>query len=692
MPNKATFLGTVRDVKGSTVSVSMDDQTISGLVFIDGHGYRIGQVGSFVRIPIGYIDLFGIVSQVGAGAVPEQLVAQEPYGYRWLTIQIVGEGYRKGEFKRGVSQYPTVGDEVHLVTNDDLVKIYGRPDSHTFVSVGHIASAESIPALVDVDRLVNRHSAVLGTTGSGKSTTVAGLLLSLSDPKKYPASRIIVFDIHGEYASALKERANIYKINPTAENEKPLFIPYWAMNFEELLAVTFGPLDDMSRGAVLEKITTMKREFFEKTKFEGITVDSLTVDTPIPFSIHQLWFDLHCEVNATHHDKGKRQGRETWALEIDSKGRPIQEGDPLKVIPPKFRAIKDIKDDPEKIRLSQSPLNIRRHLEGLASKLRDPRFDFLFKPGPWCPESTGKVKQDLDLLLKDWIGGEEPVSILDLSGVPIGILTNLIGVLLRIIYDALFWARELSEGGRERPLLVVLEEAHSYLGTVDSGPAAFAVKRIVKEGRKYGIGAMIVSQRPAEIDPTILSQCGTLFALRLSNQSDRSHVTGAATDNLEGLFSLLPILRTGEAIIVGEAVQLPVRALISPPLNGRFPDSKDPLVYNDREAGGWNRARGVEDYEEVVAVWRKQDPKSPRTMTLRTKGAKCMQRQAVVSSDIAEIGYEASSLILQILFVSGGLYNYFDVPASVHETFMQADSKGRFFNGNIKSKYRYAKA
>lgn len=262
--------------------------------------------------------------------------------------------------------------------------------------------------------------------------------------------------------------------------------------------------------------------------------------------------------------------------------------------------------------MSQSPLNIRRQLESLASKLRDPRYDFLFRPGKWLPDVKGNPQSDLNSLLEEWIGGEKPIAILDLSGIPSSVLTSLIGVMLRIVYDALFWSRKLSEGGRERPLLVVLEEAHQYLGERNSGPAADAVKRIAKEGRKYGIGAMIISQRPSEIDSTILSQCGTIFAMRLSNTIDRNHVTAAVTDNLEGLLGMLPVLRTGEAIIVGEAVHIPVRTLIDPPPKNRRPDSADPLVYDDAGPGGWNRKREISDYEEVVTVWRKQDPRSPK--------------------------------------------------------------------------------
>ncbi len=614
MLNDPTYLGTVQDVAGATVRAVLEQETVAGLTFVAGRGYRIGQVGSYVRIPLGYYDLFGVISQVGAGAVPESLAETNPYGHRWMTVQLAGEGYRGGDFARGISQYPTVGDPVHLVTEPDLARIYGRPDSPNFVPVGHLTSAESIPALIDVDRLVTRHSAVVGATGSGKSTTVVSLLASLTRPDQYPSARVLVVDIHGEYAAALKDRAVVFRVNPDeSKGEKALCIPYWAMTFDEFLALTLGPLEDAELGAVQEKVTELKEHSLALDARKGTTPDNLTVDTPVPFSVHQMWFDLHCETCATHKVvAGRPRSKETWALELNAEGNPVQAGDAMKVVPPRFRPAKDVKDDPDKIRLSQSRLNLRRQLDALASKLRDPRYDFLFRPGPWCPDVQGLPQQDLDSLLKEWLAGERPIAILDLSGVPVSILTELIGVLLRIIYDALFWARNLSEGGRERPLLVVLEEAHAYLGPTQSGAAAATVRRIVKEGRKYGIGALIVSQRPSEVDSTVLSQCGTLFALRLSNSTDRAHVTGATSDNLEGLFAMLPVLRIGEAIIVGEAVNLPVRTILDPPMPDRKPDSSDPLVYDKDGPGGWNRGREPDDYSDVVEVWRKQSPQSPR--------------------------------------------------------------------------------
>jgi len=410
------------------------------------------------------------------------------------------------------------------------------------------------------------------------------------------------------------ELATIFRINPDDNrNELPLYIPYWALTFDELLNVTFGDISaDADRGGIIESITEKKLSALKKQPKKGISESTLNVDSPVPFSLHQLWYDLYLQVISTHLQTGN-QSVDTVAFETDKEGKIVDSGDALKVRPPKCKPQDISASANPKVYLSQSRLNIRRPLEALAFKLRDSRYDFLFRPGDWLPDTDGEPAKDLDVLLEQWLGSKKPITILDLSGIPRDILNTLIGALLRIIYDALFWSRNLPEGGRERPLLLVLEEAHAYLGKDDSGPAAMAVKRIVKEGRKYGIGAMIVSQRPVEIDTTILSQCGTFFAMRLTNSQDRQHVTSTVSDNLEGLFAMLPILRTGEAIIVGEAVQIPIRALITPLPKHRRPDSQDPVIYSDDEIpGGWNKELEPNDYEEVVELWRKQDPRSSR--------------------------------------------------------------------------------
>ncbi|MDE1168500.1 MAG: ATP-binding protein [Pseudomonas sp.] len=617
MASKETYLGDVQDVNGTTVSISLSKQSLTGFIYIDGQGYRVGQIGSFVRIPIGFSDLFGIVSQVGASAVPDNKASTDDQSNRWMRIQLVGEGQRNGSFQRGLSQYPTIGDEVHLVSEKELKTIYGRPDRPYFVKLGHISNAESIPALIDINKIVTRHSAIVGTTGSGKSTTVASIMDALSDSEKYPSSRIIMLDLHGEYGSALKDKADIFRINSSKSpklTESELIIPFWALNFDELCEISFGEFNnEKEKNIVMERVHKLKCESIARYPRAGASLDSVSVDSPIPFSIHHLWYELFIETFATYYKGRPGKPLDNLAFELDSAGNELK-GNPAAGIPPIFKNIVTEANE-EKINYLPGSLNIGKNILLLGTKLRIPRYDFIFRPGDWMPDANGAVVSDLDKLLESWIG-RKPISILDLSGVPPDILKTTIGAVLRVLYEAIFWARNLSQGGRHRPLLIVMEEAHIYLNDSFSGMASKIVQRIVKEGRKYGIGAMIVSQRPSEIDPTILSQCGTFFALRLTNSADRAHITSALSDNLDGLTSMLPILRTGEAIILGEAVKLPMRTTISAPPKNRRPDSQDPIIYDELpmdeslSPGGWGiKMEDNPNYEELVETWRAQNPR-----------------------------------------------------------------------------------
>jgi len=394
------------------------------------------------------------------------------------------------------------------------------------------------------------------------------------------------------------------------------YIPFWALNFDELCEISFGEFnDEKDRNIILEKIQKEKEESLRKYPKNGASVDSLSVDSPIPFNLSNLWHRLYIETFGTYYSKGK-SGKpiENLAYEKDFTGKELK-GDANKGIPPIFKRVKNDKEDDEKINYLPSTLNIGKQLLLLGSKLRIPRYDFIFKPGKWTPEDDGKVENDLDKLLLSWVGCAKPITIIDLSGVPNDILNTIIGVVLRTLYEALFWARNLSQGGKHRPLLLVMEEAHIYLNDSFKGIASKTVQRIVKEGRKYGIGAMIVSQRPSEINSTILSQCGTFFAMRLANSTDRSHITGTLSDNLEGLTDMLPILRTGEAIILGEAVKLPMRTIIQAPPIGKRPNSQDPIIYDtvpdedSQNMGGWGiPMEKTPNYEELSEAWRAKSP------------------------------------------------------------------------------------
>jgi uncharacterized protein len=612
-------LGTVEDVNGSSVSVKLSENTPGGLLFVNGEAYRVGQVGGFVRIPSGYVDLYGVISQVGAGAAPGPAELAPQFGNRWLRVELVGQGRRGTKFERGIAQYPSIGDSVHVVTESDLKTVYAPGDEDGYVAVGRVASAESIRAYLDMNRLVTRHSAIVGSTGSGKSNAVANILGAVSDRSRFQAARVVLFDLHGEYAKAFGDQARVFRVGADqAAGEMELHIPFWALTSEEFISVAMGSVTGTQLVLLQEKLLASKRASKAGGAPHGLPDLNVTIDTPLPFSVYQLWYDLyslHCASHSVSKNQNQTEATRTYLEE----GNPLinQIGDAELLIRPKFRPLKNENNDPDKVYAGLYSDLPRTHLDGLESRLRDPRMQFLFRPGQWAPDKDGVTAADLDALLESWIGADTPISVFDLSGIPTAVVDDLVGAVLRILYDSLFWGRLKPEGGRKRPLLVVLEEAHVYLGAQSKNRASIAAKRIAKEGRKYGVGLMLVSQRPSEVDTTILSQCGTVVALRLTNDSDRSQVTSCASDNLKGLFSMLPILRTGEALIVGEAVNMPIRAVIDRPPEGKRPESDDPEVVVPKDVdgkrirpGGWTEPVLSEDYKPLVEAWRKQDPQA----------------------------------------------------------------------------------
>lgn len=589
--NRQTEVGEIISVSGNVITVQLSDTIKSNMPVINGIVYRIGQIGSFLKIPLGYCYLYGIVTQIGASAIPEKLKMEgddfsKLSNRQFLNIALIGEQSGR-KFERGVSQSPTTGDKVHLVTIDDLETIYGGYNEANSITVGNISISESLNAKLDLDKLVSRHCAILGSTGSGKSNAVGVLLKAIAD-KNFKSSRILVIDPHGEYNSVLKDKSIVYKIRASIKDEeKELYIPFWALPFDELMSVFSGNITDSNKEYVRSRIEKAKKMVATENGID-IQQELITADTPIPFNIKKWWFEL---------DDFERQTYNVRANPETITDKKVV-GDINNLISNEYQPASAGGGSPF---LNNQAKGILSFLDSIRLKLKDSTFDFLFTPGEFSPDEKGTVKKELSDLLFEWLGGEKPITILDLSGIPADIMTSISGTLLKIIYDALFWGQNLPNGGKEQPLFIVLEEAHNYLKAGENSISSRTVQTIAKEGRKYGVGLALVTQRPSELDETVLSQCGTIIALRMNNAKDRSFIRSAVQDELQTMVDLLPSLRTGEGLISGEGVKIPSRVQFYKLADA--PKGADPKVSEK-----WNKENimNLDQYKQLLSLWRNQ--------------------------------------------------------------------------------------
>ena len=587
MINDITYLGKIIRVDSNTVEVEVSEDIPSATPIISGRLYKIGQIGTFVKIPIGNITIYGITSSVSnTPSKFEENEIKQLLGSRFLTVQLVGEKIGSSKFEKGIGTYPTINDEVHLVTEKDLFDIYGDKESGT-IEIGKHSSSDNLSVYVDIHKLILRHCAILGSTGSGKSNTTVSILKAILND--YKGSRVILIDPHGEYASAFPN-AKVFKINKGGNS---LFIPFWLMNFDELAYFLVGakPADDQrtEHRMFRELITKYKKENSD-LKSGKVKKEFITADSPVPFNVRKVWHEMNWWLNASFETTKKDEQKRPTKFEENK-------GNYENLIGAKFTSHLTTSND--------KPPHVSKHQEyysyekKLLTRIKDSRYDFLFNPGEYKDEKSSK---DLHNLLNEWIASNKRLTILDLSGVPFEVLDITIGLITRFVYDSMFWGRSEIYTGKNRPLLLAYEEAHTYLDKNDKNSySKSAVEKIFKEGRKFGLGALIISQRPSEISDTILAQVGTLIALRLTNSSDQGIVKSSAPDNLNSLIDLLPSLRIGEAVIVGESIKIPSRVRVQ--LNNPRPTSEDPKLVKC-----WNREfkPSNENYKTVVTKIREQ--------------------------------------------------------------------------------------
>ncbi|MCA4995235.1 ATP-binding protein [Tsukamurella tyrosinosolvens] len=622
----ATLVGIVVTVTGSHIRVQLHANQPS-IALVNGEAHRVGQIGAYLRIPVGFSDLYGVCTQVGSGVAPrqnndlttgdidEEAVDQANLDGRWLSMSLFGESVCN-EFERGISVYPIVGDEVHLVTAAEVAMVHRSSPKAPMVSIGTIAGSGGLEAEVDVAKLVTRHSAVIGSTGAGKSNFVTTFLRAVA-AGHLPSSRILVVDAHGEYGDSLKEVSRIFSITPRGSQEQ-LYVPYWALPFDELLAVTSGT--DLREA----HITDIRNEVEARKREAALHLatpppqESVTADSPVPFSLKNVWMDLRQHEDQTYNDNAR-----TSPLSA------LNNGDVARLIPRSYPPVAAGNVAP----YAPSPRHIGRQLGLMKNRMLDDRYRFLFEPGvDYTPDlATQSTAKDLDELIASWVGHDKPITVLDVSSAPADVLPLVVGMLLRITYDALVWAGDLQVSGRSQPLLVVLEEAHRFIKEGGITVANRVISTIAKEGRKYGIGLMLVSQRPSDLDKEALSQCGTLIALRMTNHTDRGHVTSVMPDEMAVLGSLLPALRTGEALVSGEAVAAPTRVRVAR-AHGQHRGADADV------ADGWRQATRPDaaDYERAVANWRATTFVTPAAAPTEISGAATLPVPAVPSTEQGE--------------------------------------------------------
>lgn len=573
-----TCIGRVRHVLGATVTVALDSDLAGVAPIYRGRLQAVGQIGSLVRIPQGLVDLIATVNLVGiaelAGLLaPVDAVQRDD---RWLQVQLLGEIDRgTGRFQRGVGSYPGLDDPVHFATPDQLRSIFPHPDDR-YLRLGRLAAAEEVPVCLDASSLVMRHCAVVGSTGSGKTSAVASLLQGFIHGG-WRAANIVVIDPHGEYARALAGSASVRSV--LAEGDSRLRVPYWALPANDIVRIFAGATGGATfANRFVELVTAARRAFVEGADWLTLDPTAVTADTPVPFDVRPIWHRLDAENRETRTNKGDP----ATACQTDP-------GDPATLRPAQYQAYGPGGQPPH-----QAPTygvyGTTPNLLRLG--LLDPQLRFFQEP-------AGQLEGPDPLVgvVQEWLGGMEPVSVLDFSGVPSAAADLAIGVVLNLLFELSLYSEPGGPGiGRPSPTLIVLEEAHRYLGAGASALTRDSANRIAREGRKYGIGLLLVTQRPTELPDTALAQCGTLIALRLSNTADQGTIRGALPDNVAGLAAVLPSLRTGEAIVSGEALILPVRALL---------DKPDPMpLAEDPSLAPWRQEPQMPNIAPALAAWR----------------------------------------------------------------------------------------
>lgn len=499
-------IGVVVEIAGSSSQVMFDPVALAMLAdHPDPATAAGGQVGGQIKLRVGNSWLIANVRSLrlddfNAGRV----IAHIDFLGEGDEEKLTGKLYH---FRRGVTRYPTPGADVYPISTTDLVQIYAA-DDRAHIEVGTVYPTTDIRAALYVDAMLGKHFALLGSTGTGKSTSAALILHRICDLA--PHGHVVMVDPHGEYSAAFKGNGALYDVSN-------LQMPYWLMNFEEHCEV-FLTTDGAERQVDADILSKCLLAARAKSRV-GSEMPKLTVDAPVPYLLSDL-------TNLIQLEMGKMDKATNTAPYLRLKSK-----------------IDEIK--------------------------ADPRYSFMFS-GMLVADTMSEFIRRIFRLP----GDGRPISIIDVSGVPSEITSVVVAVLSRMVFDFAIWSRNEPQ----RPILLVCEEAHRYIPRDDDGSSVGRILgRIAKEGRKYGVSLGLITQRPSDLAEGVLSQCGTIIAMRLNNDRDQAFVRAAMPEGARGFLDSIPALRNQECIICGEGVAIPIRVSFDKLDEVKRPASADPL-------------------------------------------------------------------------------------------------------------------
>jgi len=573
-PIENLAIGKIIEVDGSRVIAELDPGLTELSRVYAGETYPIGQFGSIIRIHFGRRLIYALVGRLRMKAEYESergIASQASADERVVEADLFGEGEwsrdaagtMKLEFERGVATYPLPQQTVYLTPKSELRSIYGHKKG-AVIQLGEHVGSGGAPCFADMNELLGKHTAVLGSTGAGKSGAVAAIIHSVLERGVGAAHanwkpQIVVLDPHNEYGKAFKDHKRL------STDEGTLSLPYWLLDLDETIGLLIGKTEyaATSQSNIVKNALLAARM---KSAADLLKLDAakLTVDAPIPYVLGEpSGLDEFGAVNGAKYEAGL-----VGAINAQR---------------PENKNKKDHED-------------YNKVLRKLDSLMKDERLAFMMKP--WS--GAGDPMTDV---LAQFLGDGVPVRIVDLSGVPNEVAGTASAAIARTLFSLKVW--QTVEERAMSPVLLVCEEAHRYVpnsGEAQYGAAQGAIRRIAKEGRKYGIGLMLVSQRPSEVEATVLSQCNSWVVLRITNEADREHVKGILPDSMAGLTKMLSGLRQQEAIFVGQAAMLPSRIMIRDLADEQLPRSND----IDFDKGWQNVGVTAEQLGSVANRWRYQ--------------------------------------------------------------------------------------